>query len=62
MSREEINQQIADFLKKGGKIQQIERGLSSTDLVGGKFNETALNRTKRGGYGITIKRWRQWHD
>jgi len=53
MNRSEIERQIADFLSKGGKIQQIERGMSATDLVGGKFNDR--NRTKNGGYGITIK-------
>jgi|11BtaG_2_1085332.scaffolds.fasta_scaffold00071_13 hypothetical protein len=57
MKSEQIEKQIADFQKRGGKIQKIERGLSATSMVGGPFNNRSAerNRTKRGGLGITVK-------
>lgn len=56
MSSEEIAEHIAAFLAKGGKIKQIERGMSATDMVGGRFNKTARDIAKGGGRAITIKR------
>jgi len=53
MTSEQIEKQIAEFEKRGGKIKRIERGYGTVDQHGSPFNNR--NRTKGGGRGISIR-------
>lgn len=53
MTSEQIEKQIAEFEKRGGKIKRIERGYGTVDQIGSPFNNR--NRTKGGGRGISIR-------
>ena len=53
MTSEQIEKQIAEFEKRGGKIKRIERGYGTADQHGSPFNNR--NRTKGGGRGISIR-------